>query len=331
MRILIVKPTALGDVAQALRAAPILKSAFPQSHISWIVDSAYRELVACSPAVDEIIEFPRKRWKSFRCFFEVSGWIRNLRKEKYDIVLDLQGLARSGLMTAFSRGKRKVGLTSAREFSSYCYRETVNDSAQHAVDRYLQAVNFLVTGRADGNTDVFLKHPGGGLPERLSPGEFTILHPYTNWKTKLWNFQRFARLAAQLPEEQFVMVGQGPYFPLEEVPNILDLRNKTSLNELISLSGQARMMISTDSGPLHIAAAFGVPTISLFGATDPDKTRQRGRLDTVLRSGVACSPCLKRTCHHSTPMECMQKVSVDRVKAAWEDIAKEVKKEHDSL
>jgi ADP-heptose:LPS heptosyltransferase len=318
VRILVVKPTALGDVAQALGIAPLLKQGMGETvHVTWLVDEDYAPVVHCSPWVDEIITFPRRRLRRQGSPLAWSGWLSSLKIYEFDVVLDLQGLARSALMTRAVRAKRRIGLQSAREFSWLAYDERVPDSQSHAVDRYVAAARYI-NKNANGET-LPLPAPQGVLPDGLQEGRYTVLHPYSLWETKLWPWRNYGELLSLLPNEQFVMVGHGPFFPVK-APNLLDLRNKTDLAQLLLLLGKSRAMISTDSGPLHLAAAFGKPLLALFGATDPGRTAPRSGRVTVLTVDLDCRPCLRRKCERQQAMECLQTIRPQQVASAWEQL-----------
>ncbi|NJK91610.1 MAG: glycosyltransferase family 9 protein [Blastochloris sp.] len=215
MKVLVVKPTALGDVAQALLLAPHLKRLAAEVELIWLVDEDYQALVRACPAVDRIILFPRRRWKKAgTASREIASWLRELREEEVDVVLDLQGLARSGIMTWMSGARRRVGLESAREFSRFAYTELVPDAAEHAVDRYARAVA-QVLGSGEALAPCYLSAESQNLSPSwgLIKGAYTVLHPYSIWGTKLWPWQRYEELARALPEEKFVVVGRGPFFP----------------------------------------------------------------------------------------------------------------------
>lgn len=312
-RILIIKPTALGDVAQACLIVPQIKELWPNAHLSWIVDSAYRPILDLCPEVDEIIEFPRKKWRTRWPIYEIAEWSRKLREAKFDIALDLQGLARSGWMTWATRAKRRIGLASAREFAWLSYTEKVKDSAVHAVDRYRQAVSQLIGQALKENTYSKLQAP---QPSTLIPypyESYIVLHPYSMWATKLWPWERYEKLAYALPNKKFVMIGSGPFFPVT-APNILDLRDKTPLSELLSILAHAESVVSTDSGPAHLAAAFGKKVVSIFGATDPSRTAPKCDQSIVLTENtLTCRPCLKRTCAHPQALKCLENVSFETI------------------
>lgn len=312
MKLLVVKPTALGDVAQALQVVPALKERGFCQELVWLIDEDYRALVACCPWVDRTISFPRKRWRKKFPLTEIMGWARDLRRERFDVVLDLQGLARSGLMTWMSGAGRRVGLRSAREGACRAYTETVSDDRPHAVARYGQAVSYLL--REDVRAGVpYLDQAAGPLPFGLKKGSYMLIHPYSQWDTKMWPWRNYNYLIRNFPNETFVLAGKGPFFPCEGIENCIDLRNRTSLGELIAVIRGARVVISTDSGPAHVAAAFNRPLIVLFGATDPEKTSPFGDAVSILSVDLECRPCLSRRCRLEVPMACLTGLGVEQV------------------
>jgi ADP-heptose:LPS heptosyltransferase len=149
---------------------------------------------------------------------------------------------------------------------------------------------------------------------------YFVLHPYSRWTTKLWPWRNYIQLIESMPEAQFVVVGNGPWFPIGTASitskNVLDLREKLTLPQLISVLAHARAIVSTDSGPAHLAAALNRPTLVLFGPTDPQKTRPVGGAVTVITHPLPCAPCLKRYCRRDLPMECMSGIAVHPV-ADW--------------
>jgi ADP-heptose:LPS heptosyltransferase len=314
--LLILKPTALGDIAQALLAVPKIKERHPDWKLSWVVDEAYLPLVRCSPAIDQAIAFPRARWRRGGCWREMLDWAAGLRAQKADLVLDLQGLARSALMGLASGAPRRIGFASAREGSRFTYHELVADTQAHAIDRYLGAVEH-VAGSPGDPTPAHLPPPAQPLPGGLATGNYTVVHPYSNWESKLWNWGNYDPLCQRLSQERIVLVGQGPSFPVT-APNVLDLRGKTGLAELLAVLGQAGTVISTDSGPLHTAAAFNRPLIALFGATDPRKTGPRSQKQVVLQGTRIHGG--RDTYRSETGGRALAGISVEAVARAWESL-----------
>jgi ADP-heptose:LPS heptosyltransferase len=282
----------------------------------WLVDEDYQSLVRCSPLVDRVILFPRKRWRGRWFNGECLDWLRQIRAENFDLVLDLQGLARSGLMTWMSGAPRRVGLASAREGAVLAYTELIADTAEHAVDRYAQAVAAL-SDRELPLEHTYLSEKEGPLPEGLIPGQYTVLHPYSLWASKLWNWQNYECLIRALPGETFVLVGQGSFFPVL-AENCVDLRNRTTLDSLLLILSRSRAVISTDSGPLHLAAAFGKPVIGLFGATSEAKTGARSRVGKMLKGS---RPGALGGYRQKFPGRSWVDIPVEDVVVSWRELA----------
>jgi heptosyltransferase I len=224
VKILIIKPSALGDIVQALPVLTGLKRRWPAAQIDWIVNDSLREILEGHPCLRQTIIYPRKRWTSPARIPEIWRWGQKPAGEKYDITIDLQGLLRSALMTWAANSPRRLGLLSAREGSRAVYNEHIADTAISAAERYLtclehldipvQPLDFQLTARAP-------------LPEALKDfGPYIALHPYSRWRTKLWPWRYYQELIDAMPERRFVVVGEGPWFPLEAPGRLVDLRGK---------------------------------------------------------------------------------------------------------
>jgi ADP-heptose:LPS heptosyltransferase len=307
MKILIIKPSGLGDIVQALPVLTGLKRRWPAAQIDWIVNDTFKEILEGHPCLRNVIIYPRKRWTSPKRIPEIWRWGKKLRAEGYDITIDLQGLLRSGLMTWAANSPRQIGLMSAREGATAFYNEFVADSAISAAERYLtclehldipvQPLDFQLTARA-------------ALPDALKDfGPYIVLHPYSQWRTKLWPWRYYQELVDSMPEAKFVVVGIGPWFPLNAPGRLIDLRGKLSVGTLVTVLAGSQSVLSPDSGPAHIAGALGKPVLVLFGATDWRKTKPSGSHVLIHTHALFCSPCLKRTCWRDTPVECMSLLS----------------------
>ncbi len=338
-KVLIIKPSSLGDIIHALPVANALKETVPEVEIDWAVFRAHEPVLAGHPAITNIIAFDRHRGG----FRELSRFIRVLRAAEYDAVIDLQGLLRSGLMTLACRAGRKIGFENAREGARFFYNEKirVSDSDMHAVDRYLLALDaFSVAAPETPRFDIavngadlteagrILKDAGIGEND-----EFATIAPSARWMTKRWEAEKFARLALALKERRglkYIFIGSadeaGVMSGLEGLTGRESLAfGKTSLKGLAALLGRARLMITNDSGPMHIAAAMGTRALAIFGPTDPGRTGPYGRGHRVITSGAACSPCLKRECPEKKHMMCMKDITVEDVFRAAEEMLEEKK------
>lgn len=308
-KVLIIKPSAFGDVIQALPVAASLKRAWPGCTVDWVLNEHFHELLEDNRHIDELVLYPRQRWKFPGCLPDCLEWGRSLKARQYDLVIDLQGLFRSGLMAFASDAPRRLGLASAREGARFFYNEVVEDKAEAAFERYLSVLHHLeVVPQAEDfgfSTNLVEK-------EKIIRKTYVVFHPYSRWRTKLWPYRYYQQLVDAMPDFHFAVVGRGEWFPLTG-ERVHDFRNQLSLSGLKAILAGSAAVLSTDSGPAHLAAAMGLPTHVLFGATDWRKTKPVGPKVTFQTIDAFCSPCLKRRCRLDQPMVCMRDLRPDAV------------------
>ena len=327
-RILIIKPSALGDVVHALPVLNLLRRRWPGSHIAWVVGGAFASLLEGHPQLDEVIRFERRRfgrgWRDPGAAVGLFQFMRNLRRGGFDLVLDLQGLLRSGWMTMRTRAPMRVGFADARELAHlfYTHRVAVHSQDRHAVDRYLKLCESIGCGRSPVEftfhvTDEDRQHVTDLLGDERP---YAVLLPGTNWPTKRWPVDYFAELVSPL-RRQFgleAVIAGGPDVAeiASQIPRAINLIGKTSnLRQLVALLERADLVIANDSGPMHIAAALNRPLVTMFGPTNPLRTGPYGRLDSVVRLDIACSPCYSRRCSHQS---CLRWLHAEHVLAVAE-------------
>jgi len=271
--VLIIKPSSLGDILNGLQVAATLKAGRPDLRMSWVVADAFAPVVRDCLTVDRVFVFARKG--GVRGFLRL---LRDLRRERFDLVLDLQGLARSGLMTWAARAPRKVGRSDSREGAGWFYDETVplpeGPWREHSVAILLQFCRVFdlppvlagqVTFRppaefrhaqafaAAGGLGPVLMFPDSRGADREWPGfgaltqRFLATHPAAR---VVWAGQKVIAAPGGLPPDRFV-----------------NLMGRTTLPEIIAALPRAALVVANDSGPMHLAAALGVRTLSLFGPT----------------------------------------------------------------
>ena len=196
MKVLVIKPSSLGDIIHTLPAVRLIKKNYPDSHISWLIFDQFKQLADLFADVDELIVFKRYKWLTFRNLPEVLTFVWKLNRKYFDYVLDFQGLLRSGLFTFFANSPMKIGFSNAREFSSLFYRLKVTPpaSAKHAVEKNISLVNKAFNFN-DGysspriNLDRGLKNKVQGLLTKfqISDNEFRIaVAPVARWPSKTW-------------------------------------------------------------------------------------------------------------------------------------------------
>jgi len=303
-RILIVKPSALGDVVHALPTVARIRRQFPEAHIAWLINSNLASLLERSPVINERMLFHREQAGRF------PALLKQLHSASFELVVDLQGLLRSGVMTWVTRAARRIGLSDAREGSRMFYNEIVAVPRCHAVERYLKAADHL---GCHGDSVEFPL----GLPKHRVRGWIAI-NASARWPTKLWGDDKFAELIRRLPRDRVVLTGSAnERNRIERIAQgCRDEAGKTNLLQLAELYARCAVVVTNDSGPMHIAAAVGTPVVAIFGPTDPALTGPYGKQHVVLRAGVGGSPCMKDRCVQQPPMECMSRVTVEQVLVA---------------
>ncbi len=331
VKILLLKPSSLGDVVHAFPVVRSLKRKWPDAELHWWIDSGLAALVETDPDVAGVFRFERKRWARPGGWPSMFAAIRRLREQRFDLVVDLQGLARSAAFAWMANGTFTIGVDDPREGAGALYDVAVpRPSAQtHAVDWYLEVVRRLgVTPHAELPWLAPRPLVAAGLESRLgmSQRRWILLNPGARWWNKRWPAASFRealrRLATFYPRHHFAILGgrEDAEMATEILPGAPDrtinLAGSTNLGELVEIIRAAELIVTNDTGPMHIAAALGTPMIALFGPTNPNRTGPYGRQADVLREPLACSPCLSQTCRNNVQMECMTSLSVDRVVAA---------------
>lgn len=324
MKILILKPSSLGDVIQALPVLRLLKLHLPQSEIYWWIDSNLSPLLEGDPDLAGIFLFQRKRWASPFCWPEMLGSISSMREKRFDLIIDLQGLARSGTFAWLANAGRTIGVADPREGASGFYDTAVpRPSAKtHAVDWYLEVLRSLeipvhknfdwLPVKSDVSKTISQKWDA-------EQSRWIAINPGARWLNKRWPAEYFATLVKQLahqhPQFRFVVLGGKDDALLGEVitqaqpDRCLDLTGKTSLPEMIEWIRRCEFIVTNDTGSMHVAAALAKPVVALFGPTDPFRTGPYRQIDEALRIPLPCSPCLKSVCAYSKPMECLKALS----------------------
>jgi heptosyltransferase-1 len=332
LKILILKPSSLGDVIQALPVLRLLKRHFRDAQIYWWIDANFAPLIEGDPDLAGIVRFERQRWASPVHWPEMLRSVRWMRAQQFDWVIDLQGLLRSAVFAWLTRGKVLIGLDNPREggregASSFYDLAVRGSKGRHAVERCLSVLPVL--GVPVGDRFQWLPerpHIVADIKRKWPEAEasrWIAIQPGARWPTKCWPANSFAvvvRLLAQkYPDVRFVVLGgredkaSGVTISAGAPGHVLNLCGQTSLPEMIEWLRLCKLMITNDSGTMHVGAALGVPLVALFGPTDPNSTGPYGQLQNVLGIDLPCSPCLKRACGWINPMECLTAITPARV------------------
>lgn len=316
-RILIVKPSSLGDIIHSLPVLWALRKAYPDAYIGWVVKDVWQSVLTDNPLIDHLIILKKG----------TSGMIsaiREARSLKFDTVIDLQGLLRSGVITFFSGAADRLGFSNARELAPIFYNNkvVVPPGKMHAVDRYMLAVGesgklefplYINIEDAEWVKQFLLEN---NLNNKIP---LIAINPSARWVKKRWPAASYAALINQLIKELkagIIIVGSKDDIPIaEEITSHVNERiciatGKTSIMRLAALLEKVNLLITNDSGPMHIAAALGTPVVALFGPTDPELTGPYGKGHVVLRKKLDCSPCFRRACTEGKPV-CMETITVE--------------------
>lgn len=324
LKILIVKPSSLGDVVHSLPFLDALSRRFPDAKIDWVIARGLEDILEGHPMIHRLWVIDKDTWKSIRnardTIREVTLLFRQLKSQAYDVVVDLQGLLRSGLITRATGSPVRIGFREAREGSTMFYTHRVaGGKAIHAVDRYLKIAEHLGCSLSDV---CFPFPPIENASSRClhrssftADDTFAVLVPGARWITKRWPPEKFARVASLLPIRTVVIGSRSDQKIADRIVSLsrgkaTSFAGMTNLKELIGILKRARFVLSNDSGPMHIAAALGVPVVALFGPTDPQRTGPYGQGHVIVRAETSCAPCFRRTC---ADMACMGKIMPEDV------------------
>jgi len=336
-RLLLVKPSSFGDIIHTLPVLDAIHRGWPRTAVDWIVKPEWMPLLEGHPMLRDVLPFPMS-WKTWRRMIPL------VRQRRYELVMDLQGLLRSGLLTLCTGAPTRIGFANGREGSPWCYTRRIGppsglpmgpaDSARapiHAIDRYLHLareagvsirgpVRFPLPPWPDAErwVDHCLTAAGIGPNERVC-----VIHPAARWATKRWPADRFASLADRLAEQQgwrvILAAGAGERDQAAAVTTVmqrphLDLSGRTTLPQLAALLRRAALLVTNDSGPMHLAVAVGTPVVALFGPTDPRAVGPYGPGHIVLRKAIDCSSCTRQRCVRE--LACLNAISIEEVYAA---------------
>jgi heptosyltransferase-1 len=363
-RILLIKPSAVGDVVHALPVLAKLRQRYPAARIDWMLTPHIAELIGHHPALSNVVLFARhaygRPWDNWsKSTGGFAQLITDLRSAQYDLVVDLHGQFRSAFFTlvtgaatriGFDRPRKSVrlagrplpaqafvhGWTGAREGSwmAYTHRIAIPTLDSHAAERYLWLGELLDFPQGEPDFTVPIPPAAEQSVQEilrtacLADKPLVVLTPGTLWETKHWPAAYFGKVAKHFIDEGWAVVlgGSGKdRARCEEVaaacPGVLDLSGKTKLSEMAALIKRARMCVTNDSGPMHLAAAMGTPLVCIFGPTDPLWVGPWGQPKAVVRLGLPCSPCyLRRIRDCPFDHRCMKDVTPEQVIARVEEL-----------
>jgi lipopolysaccharide heptosyltransferase I len=305
-KVLIIKPSSMGDVVHALPVLYSLRQGLgARAELHWVLAEELAGLLRGHPLVNRLWVLRKDRWGLRRPFLTAGDFLslgRALRAQGFDAALDLQGLLRSALIARLSGAPLRVGFREAREGAALLYTHKVQaPPEEHAVRRCLRVAEFM----GFPAEEVFSLPRAEGFEPPLR--DYAVLLPGARWPSKQWGAERFAQLARALPLKGLLLGGPGEEALARKIGEaaghrVVDLVGRTEIRQMVELLRHARVVVGNDSGPLHVAAALGVPVVALFGPTEPERTGPRGPAKAiVLRRLEACpwgvrAYCRRRRC-----------------------------------
>ena len=325
-RVLIIKPSSLGDVVGALPVLHGLRRTFPRAHLAWLLSTACAPLLADERDLDEIILFDRtplgRSWRSPSAARGLLALLRALKAGRFDWVIDLQGLLRSGLFAAATGAALRAGFGEAREGAAAFYTRRIHVSARHTVDRNIELARALGADARPEDMTLAVGADARRFAEticrrhRLSGGDFLVCVPPTRWPTKLYPVRHWQTVAGKLSRKApLVLLGAPADRELcarnakGAGPAVIDLSGRTSLTQMAAVIAASAGVICSDSAAKFIAPAVGVEAITLIGPTRIELTGPYLRGQAVV-ADVPCRGCLRRRCRH---VSCMQLLDPARV------------------
>lgn len=335
----ILKPSALGDVVQTLPLLPVLRQRFPRSRMTWIIQRELRELVTDHPCLDDILSIERRPSIS-----QGLATVRQLRSSRFDLVFDLQGLLRSAVMTLATGARWRVGLETAREGSHLAANcilpNTGRDVPAHA--RYWRVAECL--GMGDLPRNAWVTVPASSLAQARAwlsplPRPLFAVQWGAQWRTKRWPLAGFASVMARAQQEYgggvVIVGGRGEAADCEALAeqirtagghsSALNLAGKTSIKELAAVLSLVDFAVCNDSGPLHLAAELGRPTLGIFTCTSPIRSGPPGTQHEFVSTELSCAASYRKICPHAGGMHeaCHTELTAEKV---WQKLRRLVEK-----
>jgi len=329
--ILIVRLSAIGDVVMASPLVEAFKRTFPDARVSWLVEAGSKPVLEANTDLDEVIIWPRGQWNQtlknrryLNFIRQLWSFVRDLKRKKFDLAVDAQGLLKSGIWVFLSGAAARVGIGS-REGSRYLMTRVVDrkDADNRISSQYRLLAEYLGLDLGDFKMKVSLGLEAQKYAEEFSGGlssGYAVFCPFTTRPQKHWIEERWRELANQIIDrfELTVVLLGGPddeeaggRIAMPVHPRILNMAGKTTIQQAAALIKDSSLLIGVDTGLTHMGFALDVPTISLFGATAPYLNTE-GTSGTVLYHPMDCSPCRRNpTCEGD--YTCMKAISTDEV------------------
>lgn len=331
-RILFIRLSSLGDLILTLPTLKAIKNRYPQAHVTWLVQDSLQDVLSGNPYLDEILPVDLvsmtdkyatpQMWLrgGRRLFHNLVKANRIFRKRKFDVVLEFQALFKSGIFASLNRGAERYGFKNARELSHLFLNHPifVRDKSRHAVENYLQFARHFGCPTEEVEFPIYIPTEDERYVEQLllnkgiKREDFIVFVGATaRWRSKFWDQEAFARLCDELVRRygaKLIFSGlpsEAGY--LQEIreqmrEDALIMAGRTNIKQFLALIKRSRLYVGVDSGSMHAAAAFKVPTIALFGPSNPSWIGPYGQEQGIVKVDLPCAPCNKRDCSHRSCM-----------------------------
>jgi lipopolysaccharide heptosyltransferase II len=313
---------------QTLPVLSALRRRYPSAHLTWLINRSYAPLIQGHPDLDDVLPFDRgaSRHGLARSAVSSIAFLRELRRRHFDLVVDLQGLLRSGLFTAAAGAPRRVGLSSAREGAAWFYTDVVpvaDFDAIHAVDRYWLVAEALGVGHEPKRFHVPIAAEARAWADALLaelPRPWLAFAVGSRWLTKRWPPEHFAALARRAQAEfggSILFVGGADEAALARTAAAAlagpwrDVSGTTSLPQLAALLERADVMVANDTGPLHLATALGRPVVAPYTCTRVALNGPYGQAAGTVETSLACGGSYLRRCPRN--LACMAELTPERL------------------
>lgn len=326
-RILVIKIGALGDVILVGPSLRMIRKKFPEAHVSLLVDSRFSSAVSPCPYLNEVLPLDFRRGRSW---VGLARFAKRLRREAFDISIDFQNTKRTHLLAFLA------GIPSRYGFRRGVFGRLLNhpdmsfSQPDSPVRHQFRILARLGISRLDERLELWPDPEASTrvsdwfCEKNISADEKIVglaVGSSPRWPTKRWPIESFCSLAERLQKElgcRIVLVGSKEDEVLtrefgKEIPTVINWIGRTSLNELVSLIKQFHVLVTGDTAPLHIAHALGIPTVALFGPTDPRRHIAGLNGTSVLTRRLPCQPCYKGACCYSENLACLRRIGVDEV------------------
>jgi lipopolysaccharide heptosyltransferase II len=328
--ILIISPPRLGDFIYSIPVLKSLKKAFPHSEITVVSNYYLKDFIKIFPFVEELISY--KDYEDIS-ILEILKIIKNLRRRKFDLGIDLNCNypLKPALLLTFSKVKFKIGYDIDARGFGFDMRLNFLPNA-HIKDILLKSIYFLTKENTVDSLSFDI--PAQSIQKieeilrekQITPGDFLIgIHPGAHYPTQRWPRERFLKLAEVLSNFHKVIIIDFRNNLVKTASSKAHVIADLSLVELASLIKRCNLLVCNNSGPLHLACSLGTPTVSMMGPTHPELWWPQGKIHTVIKKSLDCSPCDKAVCRKH---RCMQEISLEEVLKIVKERASQLKNEY---